>query len=57
MLFLYARILSPNTKRYANIKLFKAYDINEKEKKRTYNERIHQAEHESFTPLVMLVAG
>ena len=48
--FLDVRVSNPNAKRYANIKLFKAYEINEKEKKKTYNERILQVEHGSFTP-------
>ena len=51
--FLDVRFLNPNAKRYANIELSKAYQINEKEKKKTYNERILQVKHRSFTPLVM----
>ena len=50
MAFLDVRVFNPNAKRYANIKLSKAYEINEKEKKKTYNERILQVEHGSFTP-------
>ena len=53
MAFLDVRFLNPNAKQYANIELSKAYQINEKEKKKTYNERILQVEHRSFTPLVM----
>ena len=33
--------------------LTKAYEINEFEKKRQYNEQILEVEHGSFTPLVM----
>ena len=33
------------------------YDINEKEKKRHYNERVQQIEHGSFSPLVFSVLG
>ena len=57
MEFLDVQVFNPNTKRYANIELSKAYEINEKEKKKTYNERILQVEHGSFTPLVMSATG
>ena len=50
MTFVDVRVFNPNAKRYANIELSKAYEINEKEKKKTYNERILQVEHGSFTP-------
>ena len=33
------------------------YETNEKEKKRTYNERILQIEHGTFTPLVFSATG
>ena len=39
------------------MQLPKAYEINENEQKKTYNERILQIEHGSFTSLVMSVAG
>ena len=57
MAFLVVRVFNQNVKRYANIKLSKAYEINKKEKKKTYNERILQVEHGSFTPLVMSATG
>ena len=57
MAFLNAMFFNSNAKRYANIELSNAYEINEKEKKRTYNERILQVEHGSFKPLVMSVTG
>ena len=57
MAFLDVRVFNPNAKRYANIELSKAYEINEKEKKKTYNERILQVDHGSFTPLVMSATG
>ena len=57
MAFLDVRIFNPNAKRDANIELSKAYEINEKEKKKTYNERILQVEHGSLTPLVMSATG
>ena len=55
MTFLDVRVFSPNAKRYANIELSKAYETNEKEEKRTYNEPTRQVEHGSFTPLVKSV--
>ena len=57
MAFFDVRVFNPNAKRYANQELSKAYDINEKEKKKQYNERILQVEHGSFTPLVMSATG
>ena len=57
MAFLDVRVFNPNAKRYANIELSKAYEINEKEKKKTYNERILQVEHRRFTTLVMSATG
>ena len=51
MAFLDVRVFNPNGKRHA----IKWNEINEKEKKKTCNERILQVEHGSFTPLVMLV--
>ena len=57
MAFLDVRVFNPNAKRCANIELSKAYEINEKEKKKTYNERILQVEHGGFTPLVMSATG
>ena len=55
--FLDVRVFNPNAKRYANIELSKAYEINVKEKKKTYNKRILQVEPGSFTPLIMSVTG
>ena len=42
---------------YGSQELIKAYEINEREKKRQYNERILHVEHGSFTPLVMTALG
>ena len=52
-----ARCKCFHPKRYANIELAKTYEINEKEKKKTYNERILQVEHRSSRPLVMSATG
>ena len=39
--------------RHGSQELTKAYNINEREKERQYNERILEVEHCLFTPLVM----
>ena len=57
MAFLDVRVFNPSAKRYAKMELTKAYESNEKEKKRLYNERILQVEHGSFTPLVFSATG
>ena len=43
------RIFNPIANRYSNQNLKAAHRQNEREKKRTYNERINQVEHASFT--------
>ena len=53
--FFNGRVFNPNTKRYLSQELCKAYDVNEKEKKKRYNERILQVEQGTFTPPVMTV--
>ena len=40
-----------------NRSLKKTYEINEKEKKSAYNERVQEIEHGSFTPVVMSATG
>jgi hypothetical protein len=55
--FLDIRVFNPNATRYANQKISKTYESNEKEKKRCYNERVLQVEHGSFTPLVLSATG
>ena len=51
------RVFNPMARRYESQQLNKAYEINEREKKRQYNERILEVEHGSFTPLVMTALG
>ena len=46
------RIFNAIARRYSDLEMTKMYDINEKEKKRHYNERVQQIEHGSFSPLV-----
>ena len=57
MAFLDVKVFNPNAKRYANIELSKTYEINEKEKKKKYNECILQVKLGSFTPLAMSPTG
>ena len=52
-----SRFFNPNATRYPKIELSKSCEVNEKEKKKDYNERIMQIEHGSFTPLVMSATG
>ena len=52
MIFFDVRVFNPNAR-----KLSKTYQLNEKEKKRFYNERVMQIEHDTFTPLVMFATG
>ena len=44
-------------KRYMNQTLKRSYEWNEKEKKRSYNERVMQLEHGTFSPLVFAATG
>ena len=57
MAFFDVRVFNPNAKRYVKQDISKTYELNEKEKKRLYNERIIEIEHGSFTPLVMSATG
>ena len=57
MTFFDVRVFNPNARRYAKQELSKTYQLNEKEKKRLYNERIMQVEHGTFTRLVMSATG
>ena len=51
------RVFNPNASRYGKTEISKCYEMNEKEKKKNYNERILQVEHGSFTPVVMTANG
>ena len=51
--FFDVRVFDTTAKRYVNQELRKSFEVNIKEKKKQYNERILQVEHGSFTPLVM----
>ena len=55
--FIHVSVLDPNASRYLNTSIQQCYSINEKEKKRNYNERILQIDHGIFTPLVFSLYG
>ena len=55
MAFFDVRVFNPNARRYVKQEPSKTYQINEKEKKRFYNERIMQTKQGTFTPLMMSV--
>ena len=55
--FLDVRVVHPNSLSYQGKQINKIYEQNEKEKKRTYNQRIIQVEKASFTPLVFTTSG
>ena len=55
--FLDIRVFNPMAKRYVHKNLNKAFETNEKEKKRKYCERVMDVEHGSFTPIVMSALG
>ena len=45
-------VFNPLNERYREQNFEKCYDINEKQKKKHYNERIQNAEHDSFPPVM-----
>ena len=55
--YLDVRITHPNCPTYLNQKVGKIYERHEKEKKRSYNQRILQVEKASFTPLIFTTSG
>ena len=55
--FFDVRVINPIAGRYKNLKIEKACEVNEKEKKRTYNQRVLQIEQGTFTPLVFTAMG
>ena len=57
MAFFDLRVFNPLAKRYVHMDTSKAYQLNEKEKKKNYNERILEVEHGIFTPMVMSAYG
>ena len=55
--FFDVRVFNLIARRYRNSKISKAYETNEKEKKRKYNQRILDIEHSSFTPIIFTAMG
>ena len=55
--FLYVRVFNPFAPSYLNKDLQKSFNANEKEKKRTYNRRVVEVEHGSFTQLIFTPYG
>ena len=55
--FLDVRVYNPIAKRYSTQSLSAAYKRNENEKKKSYNQRVQQIEHGTFTPLVFSSSG
>ena len=55
--FLDIRVMHPNSPTYVNKEIAQVYRTHEREKKRTYNERIIQVEKGSFTPIVVSTFG
>ena len=51
------RVFNPISKRHVHVDTSKAYQLNEKEKKKNYNGRILEVEHDIFTPIVMSAYG
>ena len=57
MAFFDVRVFNRIAKRYVHRDTSKAYQLNEKEKNKNYNERVLEVEHGSFTPVVMSAYG
>jgi hypothetical protein len=55
--FLDVRVMHPNAESYKNKDVAQVYEQHEREKKRTYNERIIRIEKGSFTPIVLSTFG
>ena len=51
------RVFNPFAKKHLNQQLPNTFVSNEKEKKRSYNERVIEVEHGSFTPLIFTPYG
>ena len=57
MAFFDVRVFNAIAKRYVHMDTAKANQLNEKEKKKNYNERILEDEHGSFTSIFMSAYG
>ena len=55
--FLDVRVVHPNCKTYKDKRIEQVYEMNENEKKASYNNRVIQVEKASFTPLIFSTSG
>ena len=55
--FFDVRVFHPNAPSYRNMQLPSAYRLHERQKQRSYDQRIREVEHGSFTPLVFSTSG
>ena len=51
------RVFNPTASRYTDFEVQKCYVINEREKKKHYNERVMRVEHGTFSPMVFSAFG
>ena len=52
-----ARVFHPNAPSYQKMQLPSAYRLHERQKQRSYDRRVQEVEHGSFTPLVFSTSG
>ena len=52
-----ARVFHPNAPSYQKMQLPSAYRLHERQKQRSYDQRVQEVEHGSFTPLVFSTSG
>ena len=55
--FFNVRVFHPNAPSYRNMQLPSAYRLHERQKQRSYDQRIREVEHGSFTPRVFSTSG
>ena len=55
--FFDVRVFHPNAPSYRNMQLPSAYRLHERQKQRSYDQRVWEVEHSSFTPLVFTTSG
>ena len=55
--FFDVRVFNPNAQTYPKLQLASVYRKQEREKQRTYEQRIREVELGTFTPLVFLTSG
>ena len=57
MHFFNVRVFNPLAPTYQNLSLASSYRRNEQEKRRAYDQRVHEVEYGSFSPLVFSTSG